>query len=122
MCIRDRSYSGIQSGAYRLENGNTLITYTTLSKIVEVSDNLDIVWEYSYGADQTEYFSRALKYDGISELGDINYDFSINILDVVSTANIVLNSNEYDYIVDMNYDNIIDILDIISIINIIIDN
>ena len=114
------SYSNIQSGAYRLENGNTLITYTTLSKIVEVTNDLEIVWQYD--TDQTEYFSRALRYNGITELGDVNYDFSINILDVVSTANMVLNFDNYNYIVDMNSDDIINILDIISIINIIIDN
>ena len=44
----NESYSNIQSGASRLENGNTLITYTTLSKIIEVSNELDIVWEYNY--------------------------------------------------------------------------
>ena len=114
------SYSNIQSGAYRLENGNTLITYTTLSKIVEVANDLEIVWQYD--TDQTEYFSRALRYNGITELGDVNYDFSINILDVVSTANMVLNFDNYNYIVDMNSDDVINILDIISIINIIIDN
>ena len=117
-----QSFSNIQSGAYRLENGNTLITYTTLSKIVEVSNDLDVVWEYSFSDNQADFFSRASRYNNITDLGDLNYDFNIDILDVVSAANIILNSGNYNYIVDMNSDNLLDILDIISIINIIIDN
>jgi len=116
-----QSISSIQSGVFRLENGNTLITYTTLSKIIEVSNDLDIVWEYNYPQEGTEFLSRASKYKIFSP-GDINYDFVINILDIVNVANLILGNYEYNHLGDMNDDSIIDILDIIAIINIIIDN
>ena len=53
-------------------------------------------------------------------IGDINNNGSIDVLDVIATVNLVLNG-EYSVIVDMNYDGIINILDIIEIVNIIID-
>ena len=52
--------------------------------------------------------------------GDINYDSSINILDVVGTVQLVLNGG-YNEIVDINYDGTINILDIVEIIQIILD-
>ena len=104
-----------------MNNGNTLITYTTLSKIIEVSNDLGIVWEYNYPSNQTEFLSRASKYN-IFDQGDINYDFTINVLDIVVIINIILYDYEYNHLGDINNDSIIDILDIIGIINIIIDN
>jgi hypothetical protein len=52
--------------------------------------------------------------------GDINYDYSINILDVVEIVQLVL-AGGYNQIVDINYDGTINILDIIEIIQIILD-
>tara|TARA_B110000495_G_scaffold195138_1_gene202305 strand:+ start:2647 stop:3582 length:936 start_codon:yes stop_codon:yes gene_type:complete len=52
--------------------------------------------------------------------GDINYDYAINILDVVEIVQLVL-SGEFNEIVDINYDGTINILDIIEIIQIILD-
>ena len=51
--------------------------------------------------------------------GDINYDHSINILDVVGTVQLILNGG-YNEIVDVNYDGTINILDIVAIIQIIL--
>ena len=70
---------------------------------------------------QTEFLSRASKYE-IFSTGDINYDFIINILDVINMIGIIIDNSEYNYMADINNDNIVDILDIIEIINIIIDN
>jgi len=53
-------------------------------------------------------------------LGDINADGIINVLDVVVIVNIVLN-NEYNELADLNDDNIINVLDIVQIVNIIIN-
>ena len=53
-------------------------------------------------------------------LGDINNDGSVNILDVIETVTIILNG-EYNQIVDMNYDGAVNILDIIEIIYIILN-
>ena len=52
--------------------------------------------------------------------GDINYDHSINILDVVEIVHLVLIGG-YNEIVDVNYDGTINVLDIIDIIQIILD-
>ena len=53
-------------------------------------------------------------------LGDINNDGSINILDVIEVVSLVLNE-QYSEIVDMNYDDTINVLDIIEIIYIILN-
>ena len=53
-------------------------------------------------------------------MGDLNNDGIINILDVISTINIILGIAEYNELADINLDDNIDILDIISIINIIL--
>ena len=38
-------YSNIQSGAFRLENGNTLITVTQQDLILEVNNDGEIIWQ-----------------------------------------------------------------------------
>ena len=53
-------------------------------------------------------------------LGDINNDGSVDVLDAIATVNLVLNG-EYSEVVDMNYDGTINILDIIEIIYIILN-
>ena len=53
--------------------------------------------------------------------GDLNMDGTVNILDVVSMVNIVLNSEQND-MADINNDGIINILDIILLVNIILGN
>jgi polyhydroxybutyrate depolymerase len=45
-------------------------------------------------------------------LGDINNDGSVDVLDAIATVNLVLHG-EYSQVVDMNYDGTINILDII---------
>ena len=55
-----------------------------------------------------------------TELGDINNDGSVNVLDAIDVVSLILNG-EYSEIVDMNYDGIVNVLDIIEIIYIIID-
>ena len=53
-------------------------------------------------------------------LGDINNDGSVNILDVIEVVSLVLNE-QYSEVVDMNYDGTINVLDIIEIIYIILN-
>lgn len=53
--------------------------------------------------------------------GDLNMDGTINILDVVSIVNVVLNGEQND-MADLNNDGIINILDIILLVNIILGN
>ena len=56
-----------------------------------------------------------------AQLGDINQDGSLDVLDIILVVNIILNNTEYDEIADMNQDNSINVLDIILIVNIILE-
>ena len=55
----------------------------------------------------------------VFEDGDLNMDGTVNILDVVSIVNIVLNG-EQNNMADLNNDGMINILDIILLVNIIL--
>ena len=55
------------------------------------------------------------------QLGDINNDLVINVLDVIEVINLIID-NEYNYIVDMNHDLDVNVLDIIELVNIILNN
>jgi len=55
-----------------------------------------------------------------NELGDINNDSEVNILDVISLVNIILNTYETNDTYDINEDGHINILDIINLVNIIL--
>ena len=54
-----------------------------------------------------------------SILGDVNFDGTIDILDVVEVVNMLLH-DEYNQIADINSDGLINVLDVIVIVNIII--
>ena len=56
------------------------------------------------------------------ELGDINGDLVINIIDVIYIINIILSIEAFDELADINIDGLIDILDIVQLVNIILDN
>ncbi len=115
-----------QSGAFRLGNGNTLITDANSVRIIEVNIEGDIQWEYNYTGESNS-IARAQKYplDYLEPdflLGDVNNDEIINILDVVSTVNIVLGQAEWVDAADYNTDGVINVLDIVSIVNIILNS
>ena len=113
----------MQGGAFRLPNGNTLITDCDSANIEEVTESGSIVWSYSQSGNNVN-IARAQKYaiDYFDEqnLGDINNDGTLNILDIVSLINLVL-SNDYESSGDINEDNILNILDIIQLVNIILN-
>jgi hypothetical protein len=56
--------------------------------------------------------------DGL--LGDVNDDGVLNVLDVVSMVNIILNGDDYISSGDMNQDGVLDVLDIVTLVNIIL--
>ena len=95
-------------------NVNSVIPYYTDNGIwIDPIDTLQTVYDNWYETD--------FNY----EIGDVNQDLAINILDVVAVANGILDGNisgiEY-YLADINEDGLINILDIINIVNIILDN
>ena len=116
--------SNIQSGAFRLENGNTFITEFDDSKMIEVTYEGDIVFEHSTGMNNR--INRSKKYPSNylepSILGDINYDEIIDVLDIIILIDIIVNEDDFLNGADINYDDTIDILDVICLINIILAN
>ena len=114
--------SDMQGGAFRQPNGNTLITDCDSGRILEIDNDGTILWNYyPTGAD---FIARAEKYTldylNPSIPGDINGDEIVNILDIVSTVNIILGINDYNSNADLNNDTIVNILDIVLLVNIIL--
>ena len=119
-------YSEAQGGAFRLPNGNTLITEATDGYIFEIDGNGITIWDYDYPSGMS-MIPRAQKYgynhfDSASSPGDLNEDGLINILDIIITVNIILGTEDYNQNADINEDDTINILDVISILNIILGN
>ena len=115
-----------QSGAFRLQNGNTLITVSTDAHIFEVTNTGQVVWEYPEESEDgfmnSTTINRSQKYglNYLNILGDLNNDSSVNILDVVQLVNFILSSNPYNPNLDLNDDGEINVLDIVFIINLIL--
>jgi len=59
---------------------------------------------------------------GIAEtlIGDVNNDGFVNVVDVVSIVDIILNNSEYSSSADYNSDGVVNVVDIIAIVDIII--
>jgi len=126
-------FSNIQSGASRLENGNTLISIGDRTEFFEIDTTLNVVWEYEFTGPSGQEFlgkiPRSQKYhptyfDGYL-MGDLNSDLIIDILDVLLVVEIVLNgqiSDELILLIDINFDENIDVLDILLLVEIILNN
>jgi len=54
------------------------------------------------------------------DLGDVNCDGEINVLDVVLMVNMIL-ADEYDEIADINEDGVLNVLDVVILVNLILD-
>jgi hypothetical protein len=115
-------FTAMQGGSFRQPNGNTLITDCDSAHILEVTENGEIVWEYTESGANT-VIARAQKYaldyfDG-NLLGDINEDGILNILDIVALVNLVL-AAEYNPMGDMNSDETLNIFDIVTLANLVL--
>ena len=67
------------------------------------------------------YYSFSFLGSDLYDLGDLNQDGIINILDIVSMVNIVLDSQQ-NTSADLNNDGVINILDVILLVNIVLEN
>ena len=117
----------MQGGAFRLENGNTLITQTHTSKILEVDMDENVVWQYQYESGiGSSWIARAQKYspDYLMDitLGDLNGDGILNVLDIVVLANLILSGDDFNPAGDLNHDGSYNILDIVTLVNLILSN
>ena len=77
----------------------------------------DIIDYYGTAPDMGAYEYEPENY---YDLGDVNGDGEINILDIVLLTNIIL-SNEYDGIADINDDGVINVLDIVLLVDLILN-
>jgi len=55
-------------------------------------------------------------------LGDINIDFNLNVLDIISIIDIILTGGQYNIIADLDYNGNINVVDIVQLVNIILNN
>ena len=115
--------SDMQGGAFRLPNGNTLITDCDDSNIKEYTYDGEIVWDYTYTDNML--IARAQKYS-INHfgneyiLGDLNQDGMVSIFDIIYIVNIILEIEPINILADINSDNDIDILDILLLVDMIL--
>ena len=114
-------FSNKQSGAFRLSNGNTLITSDQDSRLFEVDIDGNIVWEYTGDLDTARAIKYSVDYFNDSIYGDLNNDEIINVLDIILLVNIILDINETQTNADLNFDGFINVLDIIQLVNLILD-
>ena len=114
-------FSNKQSGAFRLSNGNTLITSDQDSRLFEIDIDGNIVWEYTGDLDTARAIKYSVDYFNDSIYGDLNNDEIINVLDIILLVNIILDINETQTNADLNFDGFINVLDIIQLVNLILD-
>ena len=124
-------YSLSHSGAFRMPNGNTLITIFGVPplyeiNIIEIDENGSLQWEYlgsfiTFRASKYPY----THFNSMVQIGDINEDGLLNILDIVILVNCALQIGYdyecYDELGDANLDGVINILDVVILINTILN-
>jgi len=114
-------FSDMQSGVFRLPNGNTLITVADDAHIFEVNQEGEIEWDFQSGGGN---IARAKKYgiDYLNQLvlGDVNNDQVVNVQDIIILVNIIIGEIDPVDFADLNNDEIINVLDILLIVNIIV--
>ena len=98
-----------------MEDGNHINEHLFVSGVNITSFGLDMHNELLICANSRIY---KINSDS-SQLGDINEDNDINILDVVTLINLILDSS-YLSIADMNGDEVVNVLDIVLLVNIIL--
>ena len=54
-----------------------------------------------------------------NQVGDVNEDGSINILDIVISVELILN-DEFNLLADINFDGALNVIDIVQLVNIIL--
>ena len=122
-------YSNVQSGAFRMPNGNTLITEADEAHMFEVTSNGNVVWNHNSPGNNV-MVARAQKYeltylDGSTfpefTLGDINFDGEIDIHDISLAVDMMLNVG-YNPTppADINIDGIVNALDVTLLVLIVL--
>ena len=106
--------------------GGNMLTIT-LEESMETADGIEL--SQSFGSDGSGCYtlptpgeSNAECFEYCQNTGDTNGDSSIDVLDIVSTVNYILNLIDEINCADINDDGSIDVLDIVAIVNIILES
>ena len=113
-------FSDAENDDYSLQSASPCIDAGTADLDADGID--DIIDYYGLAPDMGAYEYES-EYD--FNLGDVNFDNEINILDVVLMVSFILGepTDEYEYsAADINQDGLLNILDIVALVNIILGN
>ena len=113
-------------GPYNITPGIGMDKHYTWDDNLRCNPPVNAISAYLYGCtdpEATNYNPDATVDDGSCEyyydLGDVNCDGTLNVLDMVLAANMVL-ADEYDEIADMNEDGFLNILDLVIMVNLVL--
>jgi len=129
--IQDYFYTFQDEGNGWFENSNSIITIDPFSN-AEVTFSSEFIFgeesNISLTVNPIHHSYRAKNYNfevlNVSDMipGDVNYDESLNVLDVVVLVAMILGSQTTDYNAgDLNLDNQVNVLDVVSLVNLILD-
>ena len=119
-------HSNVQSGAFRLQNGNTLISVADDAKIFEIDSAGNTLWDYEYPGVNI-MIARAQKYSveffgGDSTafpdytVGDINFDSEIDVFDLFYALDMHYGFYPQSPPADYNEDSLVNFQDIMAYI------
>ena len=86
-----------------------------------IDESINILGDFDIGAGAEYSASSPLNWVEEGLAGDVNDDALVNVLDIVSMVNIVLNGGDYYPLADLNGDGIVNVLDIVVLVNIILE-
>ncbi len=129
--IQDYFYTFQDEGNGWFENSNSIITIDPFSN-AEVTFSSEFIFgeesNISLTVNPIHHSYRSKNYNfevlNVSDMipGDVNYDESLNVLDVVVLVAMILGSQTTDYNAgDLNLDNQVNVLDVVSLVNLILD-
>ena len=122
-------HTPMQGGAFRLPNGNTLITDCDDATIFEVTYDNQLVWSHQESGGQT-FIARSQKYDlnylsggfPVYIPGDADYNDTIDVFDVLIAIDIFWQDYPYTPGADLNNDGSISFNEPAQIVALILGN
>ncbi|MDP6168822.1 MAG: aryl-sulfate sulfotransferase [Candidatus Marinimicrobia bacterium] len=123
-------HTQMQGGAFRLPNGNTLVTDCDDATIFEVTEDHQEVWSHDHGGGQV-FIARAQKYamnylgDDFPdyELGDVNFDGFLDVQDILFISDMASGFGyESTPPADYNEDHSVDLSDLILLVQTVLSN
>ena len=120
-------HSEIQGGAYRLPNGNTIITDSDDATIFEISPSNEIVWNFTY-SQQESFIIRAQKYSFeyldnyfyYNIQGDVDYNRNNDINDVLLMVDFLFHDIISNDLADFDQNGMFNLEDIESLLDFIL--